>query len=98
MTFYERKTRTKVSQVVENQALLRRALKLLYAFKNVKPSVLKDRTLLDYHRKTHMLYAANIKRQPIPKVFINQIVDLHDKFVKELLRRNMKHNTPLKKV
>lgn len=98
MTCCGKKKRTKIHRVVEDQKLLKQSLKLLYAFKDIKPSTLKDQTLLDYHRKTHMLYEANIKRRPITKTFINQIVDLHNKFVKEMLKRKMKHNTPLKKV
>jgi hypothetical protein len=62
------------------------------------PSSLNDKSLLDYHRKTHMLYAGSIKRKPINKEFINSIVTYHDKLAKELLKRNFKHNTPLKHI
>jgi len=66
--------------------------------KDVNPRKLDSKLLLEYHRKTHMLYAGNTKRDPVNKQFVNSIVDLHDQFVKEMLRRNMKHNSPLKKV
>ena len=66
--------------------------------KEVRPSKVSNQQLLDIHRKTHMLYAGGIKRRPPNKLFINSIVDLHDSFVKEMLRRKMKHTTPLKKI
>ena len=93
-----KKRNIKIHRVVEDQKLLKNSLKLLYNFKDVKPAFLKNKTLLDYHRKTHMLYEVNIKRRPVTKNLINQIVELHDNFVKEMLKRNMKHKTPLKKV
>ena len=63
-----------------------------------KPKKLNDRLLQDYHRKCHMLYAGNITRMPVNRTFINSIVDLHDRLVKEMLDRGMNHNTPLKKI
>lgn len=73
-------------------------LKIALNMKQKVPSSLKDKQLLDYHKKTHMLYAGNIKRKPVNKVFVNSIVDLHNKFVNEMENRGMKHKTPLKKV
>jgi len=72
-----------------------RALKLL---KNKEPSTLPPKLLVEYHRKTHMLYSGAMKRKPQNKPFINSIVDAHDQYVRELLKRGMKHNTPLKKI
>lgn len=57
-----------------------------------------DAQLRDYHRKTHMLYGVWIRKKPPNKDMINKIVDWHDNIVKEMLRRKMKHNSPLKKV
>lgn len=62
------------------------------------PALLNDKLLLDYHRKTHMIYAGAIIRKPANKPSVNTIVDLHDKFVEEMLNRGIKYNTPLKKV
>lgn len=59
---------------------------------------LAKNTLFDYHRKTHMLYGSATKRKPINEKFVNELVDLHDMFVDEILRRGFKHNTPLKKI
>lgn len=70
----------------------------LFKMKDVKPSSLTPNLLLDYHRKTHMLYEAAVRKIPPNKIFANSMVRLHDKFVKEMLKRGMKHNTPLKKI
>jgi hypothetical protein len=73
-------------------------LKMTVRMKDKIPSELTNSQLLDYHKKTHMLYAGNMKRKPINKKFINSTVELHDRFVKEMQKRGMKHMTPLKKI
>lgn len=73
-------------------------LKIARSMKDKVPADLTDKQVLDYHKKTHMLYAGNIKRNPVNKVFVNSIVDLHNRFVEEILKRGMQHKTPLKKV
>ena len=73
-------------------------VRTLQLLKNKEPSSLPPKLLLDYHRKTHMIHAGAMKRNPPNKQLINSAVDLHDKYVKELLKRGMKHNTPLKKI
>jgi len=76
-------------------------IQILAKFKDItNPEIrkLSNPLLLEYHRKCHMLYGGAIKRQPPNVSFINEIVSLHDRFVKEMLRRNMKHNSPLKKL
>lgn len=55
-------------------------------------------TLLDYHRKTHMLYSAAMKRNPPNKEFVNKVVDIHDLIVEDMIKRKIKHKTPLKKI
>lgn len=66
--------------------------------KDAKPSSLDDKLLLDYHRKCHMLYEGAMKHKPPNKQFVNQVVSMHDSFVKEMLKRGMKHTSPLKKI
>jgi hypothetical protein len=73
-------------------------VRMLVRMKDRDPSLLKDKQLLDLHKKTHMLYAGNVKRNPVNKKFVNSIVELHNRFVKEMLKRGMKHISPLKKV
>lgn len=90
--------RTKVKRLLEEPDFLKNSLKLLKSFKDTNPMELKNKTLLDYHRKTHMIYADNIKRRPTKKTFINAIVKLHNKFVKEMEKRNVKHTSPLNKI
>jgi len=66
--------------------------------KDKNPTLLNDKLLVEYHKKTHMLYAGAIARRPVNKPFVNSTVSLHDKFAEELLNRGMKHNTPLNKI
>ncbi len=68
------------------------------SMRDKNPALLNDKLLVDYHRKTHMIYAGAIIRKPLNKPSINVVVDLHDKFVEEMLNRGIKHNTPLNKV
>lgn len=90
--------RAKVKNLMETQSFVLNSVKQLRLLKDSKPKDLQNKKLNDYHLKTHMLYAGNIKRRPLNKEFINSVVSLHDEFVKEMLKRGMKHNSPLKKV
>jgi hypothetical protein len=71
-------------------------LKKFNGFKNKPLDSLTNPLLLDYHRKTHMLYSSTMNRRPVNKEFIKRIVNLHDQYVNEMLKRGMQHNTPLK--
>lgn len=73
-------------------------LKQYKSMKGKNPSLLNDKLLLDYHKKTHMLYAGAVARKPVNRPFANSMVALHNKFVEEMLNRGMKHNTPLEKI
>ena len=88
----------RMTKYMQRRILESDMLKVILNMKGKIPSSLKSKTLLDYHKKTHMLYAGNIKRKPVNKEFVNSIVDLHDKFVAEMLKRGMKHTSPLKKI
>ena len=68
------------------------------AMKDKDPASLPPKLLVDYHRKTHMLYGGAIKRNPPNIQFINSTFDIHKNLVTEMLKREMKHNTPLKKI
>jgi len=80
------------------RSILAANLQVYRSLKDTNPTKLQSKLLLEYHRKTHMLYAGAIKRRPLNKKFINATVELHDRFVKEMLKRGMKHNSPLKKI
>jgi len=82
---------------MENK-FLKKSFVMLKGMKDENLSQLPNQRLLDYHRKSHMLYSGNMAHRPINKPFINSVVDLHNRIVKEMLKRGMKHNTPLKKV
>lgn len=76
-------------------------VQLLVKIKDLTPTSVKKlptKLLLDYHRKTHMLYSGAIKRSPPNKEFVNRIVVTHDLIVKDMIKRKIKHNTPLKKI
>jgi hypothetical protein len=75
--------------------ILTRSIILIESFKDANPSLLTDKQLLDYHRKCHMMYAGNVKHNPPNKSFLNLLITLHNRFVKEMQKRGMKHNTPL---
>jgi hypothetical protein len=73
----------------------------LSKIKGITPAETKElpnNRLLDYHRKTHMFYAAAMKRYPPNKTVVNEVVSLHNRFVREMEKRGMKHNTPLEKL
>jgi hypothetical protein len=89
--------RESVTKILKSQKTLRSTVKLLEGIYNVNPSQLNKRKLLDYHMKTHMLYSANTKRKPINITLVNKIVLYHNKFADEMIKRGMKHNTPLRK-
>jgi len=66
--------------------------------KGKDPALLNDRILIDYHKTLHIIYAGSAASKPNSKSLVNSIVDLHTKFVNEMLKRGIKHNTPLKKI
>jgi hypothetical protein len=51
--------------------------------------------LVELHRKCHMLYGAWTKKGNVKKEAFEFIVKVHDELVEEMLRRGMRHNTPL---
>jgi hypothetical protein len=92
------KRKQKLRRLMQKRLLESDMLKVTKSMKSKIPSSLKTPILLDYHRKTHMLYKGNITRKPPNKDFINSIVNLHNNLVEEMLKRRIKHNTPLSKV
>jgi len=70
----------------------------IFKIRETNPASLSNQLLLDYHRKTHMLYEVAIRRSPPNKKFANSMVTAHNRIVKEMKKRGMKHNTPLKKI
>jgi hypothetical protein len=80
---------------MEADKFLIRSINVLKTFMDKNPSSLDKKVLGDYHRKTHMLYAGNSTRKNPNKKFLALVVRSHDKLVKEMLKRGMRHNTPL---
>jgi len=73
-------------------------LKVFNNFKGKDVTSLTNPLLLDYHRKTHMLFASASGRRPINQAFIDRIIVIHNRYVDEILKRGMTHSTPLKKI
>lgn len=80
------------------RALEQKSLQTYKTMTDADPSSLQDKVLSEYHKKVHMLYGESIARRPINKPFINSTVDLHNNLVEELLKREVKHDTPLKRI
>jgi hypothetical protein len=89
--------RKKVSKVQESRLAVQFDI-ISRRMANKDPSKLHKKILMDYHKKTHMLYAAAIKRKPPNKKFINSIVTLHDNLAKEMIRRGIDHKSPLESI
>ena len=79
-------------------SLLSKSLQIFKSIQDVNLKKANNMTLLDLHRKCHMLYMANIRHKNLNKKFLNSLVTFHDEIVKEMSRRNMKHTSPLEKV
>ena len=94
----KKKKAKKIRQKRLMEVFFQNSLKVFKSFKDADPAKLNNKKLIDYHRKCHMLHAGNLKRPKPNKQFINAIVAFHDKLVKEILKRGMKHNSPLKKI
>lgn len=88
----------RVKTLKEEPTALKHSLKILQEYKDADPTSFNPKLLKDYHMDFHRLYASTIKRRPINRTFINTIVNLHDKFVNEMLRRNINHSSPLNKI
>lgn len=72
-----------------------KSVNLLKTFLDKSVSSFTNQQLVDLHRKTHMLYAGNSKRQNPNQKFLSIVVKKHNEMVKELKRRKMKHFSPL---
>jgi hypothetical protein len=72
-----------------------RSIQLFKSFMDSSPKGRDKKILGDWHRKTHMLYAGNSVRKNPNKEFLCKLVKKHDEIVKEMLKRGMRHNTPL---
>ena len=88
----------KIKKPVMDTKLFKRSLVEATKMKDANLSQKTNKQLLDYHRKSHILYGGNMKNRPINKQFINSIVELHEQLVKEMAKRKMKHNTQLRKI
>lgn len=98
MSCCNKRKNTAINLLKEEPSFLKDSIKLFKTFDDVNPSELKNQTLNDYHRKIHVLYAFNIKRRPLIKQLINKIINIHNHFAKEIIKRNLDHNSPIEKM
>lgn len=74
---------------------LLRSINILKTFLDKSVRGFTDQQLLDLHRKTHMMYAGNSKRERPNKKFLGLLVKKHNEMAKELKRRGKQHFSPL---
>lgn len=98
MSCCNKKRKEQIVNLMKRRLFEADAFRTLSRLKNKNPSSLQDKVLLDYHKKTHMLYAGAIKHKPPNKVFINHVVEMHNEYVNEMIKRGMKHKTPLSRI
>ena len=75
--------------------------KLIKNPKSYDPTKVPNDILLDDHRITHMWWSSlkkgkTLRHKDGSKITYNEIKRLHDMIAKEIIKRGMKHNTPLK--
>ena len=51
--------------------------------------------LLNLHYRVHQLYTIAKKRKEVSKKFVNMLLYYHKIIEREMIKRNMKHKTPL---
>lgn len=90
-----KKRRKKFSYAVSRQRFESKAFKSLINLKGKDIQKLPQPLLLQYHDQTHALYKGAIKHKPVNKVFINEVVTLHDQYVEEMVKRGIEHTKPL---
>jgi len=98
MACCQKRRKEQVKQLMKRRLFEIEGFSTLKLLKKNPPRLLHDKLILDYHRKTHMLYKNAIKHKPLNRVFINQIVELHDEFVKEMLTRDIEHKNPIQRI
>jgi hypothetical protein len=98
MACCQKRRKQQVKKLMQRRLFESETLRVLARLKDKSSTTLKTNLLLDYHLKTHMLYKGVLKHKPPNKKFANQIVSIHDEYVREMSKRRMKHTTPLKKI
>lgn len=93
-----KKRKEKVKKLMERRIFELESYRIIKNLKGKIPTSLPNQLLLDYHRKTHMLYAAALKHNPPNKKFINEVVLMHNEYVKEMKKREIKHTTPMERI
>lgn len=98
MACCQKRRKEQVKRLMKRRIFEVEGFSILKLLKKNPPRLLHDKLILDYHRKTHILYKGAIKHKPLNRIFITQICELHSEFVKELTNRKMEHQTPMQRI
>ncbi len=55
-----------------------------------------NKELVNMHYRTHQLHSLHKKKHPINRSYLKFLIKTHDTIVKEMLDRNINHNSPLR--
>lgn len=98
MACCQKKRKAKTKQLMNRRIFETEGFSMMKHLRRNPPSVVQDQLLLNYHIRSHTLYEKAIKFKPPNKAFIHQVVEMHDEFVRELLKRRVNHKTPLQRI
>ena len=56
---------------------------------------ISNNELLNLHYRVHQLYTIAKKRKEVSEKFVNMLLHYHKIIEREMIKRNMKHKTPL---
>ena len=93
-----KRRKEQVERIIERRNFEGKTTKFLIELKNISFSSIDKDILFEYHRKCHKVYKKAMSfKQPNTK-FVNQVVMTHERLMKELLKRGVRHDTYLEKI
>ena len=93
---YKRR-KQKVELLLKRRLFEADAYSVIVRIKKKLSSSLQENILFSYHQKAHNIYDEATKLK-LPNIkFINNVVEVHNLYATEILRREHEHDTPLKK-
>jgi len=93
------KTRkAQIKKLMERRTFEIEGFSMLKRLKSKPHYSLQDSLLLNYHRKTHKLYNQAIKLKPVNRIFINQVIEVHNSIIAELQKREIEHASPIQMI
>ena len=98
MACCQKRRKQKIKQLMKRRMFESEGFSSLGRMKRNHPSMLQDKSIEAYHTQAHELYKRAVKQKPPNKVFIHQVVELHDSLTNEMLKRRIKHSTPITRI